>query len=215
MVFEQGNEHRQVGAGARTARTTLGFCSTPLDSSSSPSPRYSAAATRRSRLDAGSAHRRFPAQNIRSHAAPTASYEPTSTRRSAGLCAAAAGGLVTHCDRLSRQDLRAVASPLAPATARLAYWLGSSRAGGALAAHLIGSCEYVRLAVPTPILCWPRHSVSRSRMPRRNCEDTRARNSPIRGGRAGRSRQKRSRRYRSTNRHSWMATAISSPSPPG
>ena len=44
-------------------------------------------------------------------------------RRSAGLCAAAASEFVTHCDRLGRQDLRAVASPLAPATARLAYWL--------------------------------------------------------------------------------------------
>jgi hypothetical protein len=48
--------------------------------------------------------------------------------RTAGLCAAAASKLATPCDRLSRHDLRAVASPLAPATARLAYWLGSSRA---------------------------------------------------------------------------------------
>jgi hypothetical protein len=45
----------------------------------------------------------------------------------AGLCAASLSESVTLCDRL-RHDLRAVASPLAPATARLAYWLGSSAA---------------------------------------------------------------------------------------
>jgi hypothetical protein len=49
--------------------------------------------------------------------------EQTIATQTAGLCAAAASEFVTHCDRLSRQDLRAVASPLAPATARLAYWL--------------------------------------------------------------------------------------------
>ena len=46
----------------------------------------------------------------------------------AGLCAAAVSELVTSCDRLSRRELLAVASGLAPSTARLAYWMGSSRA---------------------------------------------------------------------------------------
>jgi hypothetical protein len=57
-------------------------------------------------------------------------------RRSAGLCAAAVSELVTPCDRLSRRDLPAVASPLAPSTARLARTiqgraLHNRRIGGA------------------------------------------------------------------------------------
>jgi hypothetical protein len=72
------------------------------------------------------------------HTGTSQRYEPGSlpsrpspqrlTTIGAGLCAADASELVTACDRLSRRDLRAVASPLAPATARLACCLGSSRA---------------------------------------------------------------------------------------